>query len=86
MLSTFVGLLMVTAGHGGALQGWFGGSEREALDGVLAPLRNVHKFDPVIRLPLVLGLAHLIAVMGAGPPSARRPGERQSDADGRHRR
>ncbi len=64
VLATFLGLVMVTAGHGGALQGWFGGLEREALDGVLAPLRNVHKFDPVIRIPLVLGLAHLLAVLG----------------------
>ena len=64
VLATFLGLLMVTAGHGGALEGWFGGLERQALDGVLAPLRNVHKFDLVIRLPLVLGLAHLLAVMG----------------------
>ncbi len=64
VLAAFLGLLMVTAGHGGALEGWFGGQERHALDGVLAPLRNVHKFDLVIRLPLVLGLAHLLAVIG----------------------
>src|SRR4029079_14977780 len=63
VLATFVGLLMVTAGHGGPLEGWFGGLERHALDGPLAPLRNVHKFDLVIRLPLVLGLAHLLAVI-----------------------
>ena len=63
VISVFVGMLMVTAGHAGAVQGWFVGAERSALDGVLAPLRNVHKFDPIIRLPLVLGLAHAVAVL-----------------------
>ncbi len=77
VLATLTGLLMVTAGHAGALEGWFGGAERGALDGVLAPLRNVHKFDLLIRLPLVLGLAHLLAVIadratGPGRGAARR--------------
>ena len=31
----------------------------------LAPFRNVHKFDPVLRLPLTLGLAHVLAVAAA---------------------
>ncbi|MCW2795399.1 alpha-(1-_3)-arabinofuranosyltransferase [Nocardioides sp.] len=56
-LSLLVGVLMVTFGHVGAVQGWFGGSSRDLLDGALSPMRNVHKFDPIIRLPLVLGLA-----------------------------
>jgi arabinofuranan 3-O-arabinosyltransferase len=51
-----VGLFLVTMGHTGSVQGWVAQDLQDALDGVLAPLRNVHKFDVVIRLPLVLGL------------------------------
>ena len=56
-LATVVGLLAVTAGHTGSVQGWLAPELNALLDGALAPLRNVHKFDPLIRLPLVLGLA-----------------------------
>ena len=59
LLGLMTGLLMVTAGHLGAVQGWFAEDVHRALDGVLAPFRNAHKFDPVIRLPLVLGLGLL---------------------------
>lgn len=57
VLSVLLGVLMVGAGHTGAVEGWWAADARGLLDGALAPLRNVHKFDPVLRLPLVVGLA-----------------------------
>jgi arabinofuranan 3-O-arabinosyltransferase len=62
VLGVLAGLVLVTAGHVGAVQGWFAGTERSWLDAALAPLRNVHKFDVVLRLPLVLGLAHVVGL------------------------
>lgn len=86
MLGMLLGVVLVSFGHAGAVQGWFAGAEQAALDGVLAPLRNVHKFEPLVRLPLVLGLAHVLAAIaarvrtaGASPVSVRawlRDGER----------
>lgn len=64
-LSVLVGMVMVTMGHTGAVQGWFAEDLQAALDGALAPLRNVHKFDPVVRLPLVLGLAWAVDALTA---------------------
>ena len=54
------GMLLAGAGHVGATAGWGAASVQDLLDGVLAPLRNVHKFDPVVRLPMVMGLAALV--------------------------
>jgi arabinofuranan 3-O-arabinosyltransferase len=65
LVSAAVGLTLVTLGHLGPVSGGAGGAGRDALDGVLAPLRNTHKFDPVVRIPLVLGLVHLVSVLGA---------------------
>ncbi|MBW8767964.1 MAG: DUF3367 domain-containing protein, partial [Geodermatophilales bacterium] len=72
VLGLVSGLVLVTAGHVGPVDGLLAGPLNEALDGGLAPLRNVHKFDPVLRLPLTLALVHLAAVLvrragGAGP-------------------
>jgi len=56
-----LGAVLVTAGHGGALAAPWAGQERGLLDGALAAFRNTHKYDVVLRLPLVLGLVHLAA-------------------------
>ncbi|MEJ6020226.1 DUF3367 domain-containing protein [Corynebacterium sp. H113] len=47
--------------------GLFGASGRSLLDGSLAAIRNLHKFDPVLRLPLMLGVAHAIAQLPLVP-------------------
>ncbi len=64
------GLTLMALGYGGALGSPIADQVQALLDGSLAPLRNVHKFEPLVRLPLVLGLAHLIGrvpLPGAAP-------------------
>lgn len=39
---------------------WFAESARGFLDGAGAALRNLHKFDVLVRLPLVVGVAHAL--------------------------
>ncbi|MFC3963547.1 alpha-(1-_3)-arabinofuranosyltransferase domain-containing protein [Nocardia jiangsuensis] len=58
-LILFAGLAGICAGYLGVLGGPFAEPIRVFLDSGGAPLRNVHKLEPLIRLPLVLGLAHL---------------------------
>lgn len=55
-----VGVAALVAGHMSALEPIVAEPVRWLLDGPLAPLRNVRKFDPLVRLPLALGLAHLL--------------------------
>ncbi|MEV6693151.1 alpha-(1-_3)-arabinofuranosyltransferase [Micromonospora sp. NPDC051196] len=52
------GLTLLTIGYVGAVDSPLSELVRGLLDGPLAPLRNVHKLDPVLRLPLMLGFAH----------------------------
>ncbi|WP_435825510.1 alpha-(1-_3)-arabinofuranosyltransferase [Nocardia niwae] len=56
-----VGLVGICAGFVGELGGPFAESVRVFLDSGGAPLRNVHKLEPLIRIPLVLGSAQLLA-------------------------
>ncbi len=67
LLSVVLGAVLVGFGFAGPLHGWYADARQGALDGLLSPLRNLHKFDVVLRLPLVLGLAHLVAVVQTGP-------------------
>ncbi|MET8092539.1 alpha-(1-_3)-arabinofuranosyltransferase [Micromonospora sp. NPDC005220] len=57
-----LGVALVGLGHVSDLPNILAGPQQEFLDGVGAPLRNVHKFDVLLRLPLCLGMAHLIGL------------------------
>lgn len=57
-----IGLVLVTLGHLGGVAGPWAGAEADLLDGLLAPLRNTHKFEVVVRLPLAIGVAHALPV------------------------
>jgi arabinofuranan 3-O-arabinosyltransferase len=70
--SFLAGLALVGMGHATAIDGGVASFVRAFLDGVGAPLRNVHKFDVVLRLPLVLGLAHLLGLMARSAAVAGR--------------
>ncbi|WP_285742345.1 alpha-(1-_3)-arabinofuranosyltransferase [Lentzea sp. NBRC 105346] len=58
VLGTLVGLTLLTVGYVGSLDSPLAETVRGLLDGPLAPLRNVHKFEPVLRLCLILGFIH----------------------------
>jgi arabinofuranan 3-O-arabinosyltransferase len=68
-----VGLVLVTMGRRGEVTGL--GSEYVAglLDGPLAPFRNTHKFEPLIRIALTLGLAHVLPQLHAWLRAVRAP-------------
>ena len=72
IISLLAGVVLVTMGHRGAFEGFFSGDLNRQLDQVLAPLRNTHKWDVLIRLPLVLGLAHFVSVVGTRLEGGRR--------------
>ena len=56
-----VGVAALVAGHASALEPVTAEAVRWLLDGPLAPLRNLRKFDPLVRLALAFGFAHLLA-------------------------
>ena len=80
--SAVLGIVAVGIGYGGNGGGSFATITQHLLDGPLAPFRNVHKFSAVVRLPLALGLGHLVSArwgvglagstpdVEGGPPSA----------------
>ncbi len=56
-----VGVLLITAGYVSRLGNPLAEPIRHIIDGPLAPVRNVRKFDPLVRLPIAVGLAHMLA-------------------------
>jgi arabinofuranan 3-O-arabinosyltransferase len=63
LLVLAVGAALTMAGYWGQLGGPFGGIVRPLLNGALQPFRNVYKFEPLLALPLTLGIAHALQVM-----------------------
>ena len=59
LVTLLAGVVIIVAGHAGPL----GDDVRHLIDGPLAPFRNLYKFDGLIRLPLALGIAHLLTAV-----------------------
>ncbi|WP_186355728.1 alpha-(1-_3)-arabinofuranosyltransferase [Streptomonospora sp. PA3] len=89
--SLLTGTAIVVAGYTGTLTGPFAEPMRELLNGALSPFRNIHKFDALIRLPVVLGLAQLPVVLArdtadrnrARAAAQERPAPEHAAANGR---
>ncbi|OBH26616.1 hypothetical protein A5693_03055 [Mycobacterium sp. E1319] len=68
-----LGVALLAAGYSGGLGSPVAHQVQYFLDAAGAPLRNVHKLESVIRIPIVLGLAQLLGrvpLPGAGPTMA----------------
>ncbi|UXA18367.1 DUF3367 domain-containing protein [Mycobacterium sp. SMC-4] len=74
-----VGVVLLAAGYAGGLGSPVAQSVQAFLDADGTPLRNLHKLEPLLRLPLVLGLAHLLGRVPL-PGSVPRPVWRQAIA------
>lgn len=55
------GVVLVTFGYMGSVSSPLAEWTRGLLDGPLVAFRNTHKFDPVLRMALALGLMHFVA-------------------------
>ncbi len=61
LCSVLAGLLIISAGHLSSLGNPLATPVDQLINGAASAFRNVRKFDPMIRLPIALGLAHLVA-------------------------
>lgn len=67
-LSLLLGGVLLTIAHSGPLASPLVDQAQSALDGPLAPLRNIHKLDLLVRLPLAVGLTHALARLASWRP------------------
>jgi arabinofuranan 3-O-arabinosyltransferase len=72
MLSVLIGLAALTIAHGGPAGSPLAELVRGWLDGPLQIFRNVHKIDPIVRLPLAIGFGSAVAT-GVSWAIERRP-------------
>ena len=61
LASVLTGVVIISAGYTSSLGNPAAGLIGEVINGPASAFRNLWKFDPLIRLPVALGLAHLLA-------------------------
>ena len=66
LATLLVGILIIVVGYAGAFGSPFASAVGNLINGPLAAFRNLRKFDPLIRLPIALGLAALPASVRIG--------------------
>lgn len=62
LITLLLGVAIMSSGHVSAISGPLGPAMQHLFDGLLAPLRNIHKFDAMVRLPVCFGLMHLLTL------------------------
>ncbi|MCV7106950.1 alpha-(1-_3)-arabinofuranosyltransferase [Mycolicibacterium chitae] len=67
-----IGVTLLAVGYSGGLGSPIAAYVQAFLDDAGAPLRNVHKLEPLVRIPIVLGIAHLMGRLPL-PGSVPRP-------------
>lgn len=68
----FVGITALAVGYSGGLGSPIATQVQLFLDADGTPLRNVHKLEPLLRLPIALGLAHLLGRIPLPGSASRR--------------
>jgi len=69
LCSVLAGVLIISAGYLSSLGNPLAAPVDHLINGPASAFRNLRKFDPMIRLPVALGLAHLLAA--TRPPRLR---------------
>ncbi|MDN5715797.1 MAG: alpha-(1-_3)-arabinofuranosyltransferase [Janibacter sp.] len=62
-LSLALGVIAMSIAHSGPLDSPLAVHAQMLFDGPLAPFRNIHKADALVRLPMVLGLTHALGLV-----------------------
>ncbi|HEV2373189.1 MAG TPA: alpha-(1-_3)-arabinofuranosyltransferase family protein [Streptosporangiaceae bacterium] len=65
LCSVLLGVLIISSGYVSSFGNPLAGPVDHLINGAASPFRNVRKFDPMIRLPVALGLAHYLSSVRA---------------------
>ena len=63
LLSVIAGVVIIGTAHVSSLGSPLAGPLDNLINGPASPFRNLWKFDPMVRLPVAFGLAHLLAAL-----------------------